>query len=379
MRIALNATALMSPLTGLGQYTSNLAQGLLARPGLELEMFYGTGWAKELRSKPVQGITTLKSWVKRVVPNSYAVNRSIQQRRFNAGIAFNKLDVYHEPNSLAFECACLSVVTVHDLSWIRFPETHPIDRVKAMDRYFEAGLRQASFILTDSEFVKRELIDVFGIERGLIMCVPLGVEPLFHPRSPVSTLAVLNRHSLTHGQYLLAVGTLEPRKNLQLAIRAFMKLSPDTRKKFPLVLIGMKGWNTSALEIQIAPLVRSGEVRQLGYLPRDELAIIMAGALTLIYPSIYEGFGLPPLEAMASGVPVIACNMSCIPEVVGDTGILVDPQDVDAASQAVQLIISDSDMRTKLSSLALSRSRKFTWNQCVSKTADIYKLVTQKT
>src|SRR5450830_323618 len=262
MRVALNATALLSPLTGIGQYTHHLSKGLLARPGLELDLFYATNWNKVLRDKPATGIAIIKSLVKYFVPNSYSVSRFMQQRRFNEGFKSNQPDIYNEPNFLAFECPKPSIITVHDLSWIRFPHTHPIERVRAMDKYFEPGLRRASLILTDSAFVKRELMDVFGVRPELIVPVPLGVEPLFRPQSADETLPVLSRHSLVHGQYLLAVGTLEPRKNLQVALQAFMQLPPAMRKQYPLVLVGMTGWRTSALEAQMAPMIRAGEVRQ---------------------------------------------------------------------------------------------------------------------
>jgi glycosyltransferase involved in cell wall biosynthesis len=375
MRVALNATALLSPLTGLGQYTYHLAKGLQGTPGLELDLFYGTGWDKQLRDKPVPSIATLKFLIKRFLPNPYAISLSMRQYRFNSGIKSNQPDIYHEPNFLAFKCAKPSIVTVHDLSWMRFPDTHPIERVRAMDRYFEPGLRRASLILTDSEFVKRELIEVFGLAPELIVPVALGVEPLFHPRSADETLPVLSRHALIHGQYLLAVGTLEPRKNLQVALHAFMQLPSALRKRYPLVLVGMKGWHTSALEAQMAPMIRAGELRQLGYLSREDLAMVIAGALTLIYPSIYEGFGLPPLEAMACGVPVITSNVSSLPEVVGDTGLMVDPHDVDAIVQAIQRLISDADARTDLSVRALARSKEFTWDLCVAQTIDAYRQV----
>ena len=207
------------------------------------------------------------------------------------------------------------------------------------------------------------------------MPVPLGVEPLFRPQSADETLPVLSAHSLVHGQYLLAVGTLEPRKNLQVALQAFMQLPPAIRKHYPLVLVGMKGWHTSALEEQMAPMIRAGEVRQLGYLSREDLATVIAGALTLIYPSIYEGFGLPPLEAMACGVPVIASNVSSLPEVVGDTGVLIDPHDAEAVAQAIQMLVTDSNTRRNLSLKALARSKEFTWDQCVTQTIDAYKQV----
>jgi alpha-1,3-rhamnosyl/mannosyltransferase len=375
MRVALNATALLSPLTGIGQYTHQLAKGLLNTPGLDLDLFYAAHWAKEIRDKPALGIGAVKSLIKYFVPKSYSVSRFLQQRKFSQRVRAYVPDVYHQPNFLAFRCNAPSIITVHDLSWIRFPHTHPIERVRAMDKYFEPGLQRASLILTDSEFVKRELMEVFGVRPERIRPVLLGVEPLFRPLSAAETLPVLRRHALVHGHYLLAVGTLEPRKNLQVALQAFMQLPPAMRKQYPLVLVGMTGWHTSALEAQLAPLISAGEVRQLGYVSRTDLATVIAGALTLIYPSIYEGFGLPPLEAMACGVPVIASDVSSLPEVVGDTGLMINPQDSDAVAQAIQLLVMDPAVRATLATKALARSKEFTWERCVEQTVGAYRQV----
>ena len=378
MRVAFNATALLSPMTGIGQYAHQLAQGLQQNVDIDLDLFYASGWRKEIRSEPLPNIVSLKSMVRRFVPRSYDISRVLQQKFFTAGTRQALNDIYHEPNFLAFRFEGPSVITVHDLSWIRHPDMHPLERVRAMDKYFQPGLERASLILTDSEFVKRELMDVFSIKPERIKPVLLGVEALFRPQSSPETMAVLNQHQLAHGNYLLAVGTLEPRKNLQVALRAFMQLPANFRKTFPLVLVGMKGWHTSELEKEIAPLVRAGQVRQLGYLPREDLATIIAGARTLIYPSVYEGFGLPPLEAMACGVPVIVSNVSSLPEVVGDTGLLIDPHDVDGLASAIKTLFDSPGLRQKLSHKALQRSATFTWSRCVDQTVDAYRSVLNK-
>jgi len=267
------------------------------------------------------------------------------------------------------------VITVHDLSWIRYPEVHTSKRVAAMNKYFEPGLRKAELILTDSEFVKQELIDVFGVASARIKPVLLGVDPSFRPRASTETQSVLNRYDLRHGNYFLVVGTLEPRKNLQLVLRAYMLLPPSLRKHYPLVLVGMKGWRTSALEQEMIPLIRAREILQMGYLSDEELKSMIAGALTLLYPSIYEGFGLPPLEAMACGVPVIVSNVSSLPEVVGDTGILINPHDPDPVAEAMQKMVDDKNLRHEFSQKALARSATFTWEKCVSETLGAYQLV----
>lgn len=372
MRVALNGTALLSPRTGIGQYTYHLAKGLQASAGLELDLFYGTGWGKELRSSAPPGVATLKSVLTALIPNAYSISRMVRQHKFSAGMRACAADVYHEPNFLAFKSAQPAVITVHDLSWIRFPQSHPADRVRMMNKYFQASLSRSTLVLTDSAFVKRELIDVFGVAPGHIVTVPLGVDKLFRPMSAAEAAPVLARHALAYRQYVLAVGTLEPRKNLQAAIRAFSLLSPSLRKRFPLVVAGMNGWHTAAIEEQMAPLIRAGEVRQLGYVSREDLASIIAGAVTLVYPSIYEGFGLPPLEAMACAVPVITSDVSSLPEVVGDTGLLVHPHDVDAIAHGMESLIGDPDLRARLAAKALLRSKTFTWERCVTATIAAY-------
>ena len=379
MRIAFNTTSLLSPLTGIGQYSRHLAMGLAGHQDIDAEFFYGAFWSREVHCEPLPVAANLLPWVRNHVPFAYALRRSMQSRQFAQRTQQQRFDVYHESGSLPLPFDGPTVLTVHDLAWIRYPQMHPSKRVQAMNKYFEPGLRRAALILTDSEFIKRELIDVFGVQPERIRSVPLGVEPMFRPRSAEETQSLLSRHDLMHGQYLLTVGTLEPRKNLQTALHAYMLLPQKIRKRFPLVLAGMNGWHMSALEQQIAPLVAAGEVRRLGYLPRAELATVVAGALALIYPSIYEGFGLPPLEAMACGVPVIASGVSSLPEVVGDAGLLIDPHDTEAVAQAMQRLVTDPGSRLHLSQKALARSGQFSWSKCVEQTIDAYRQVLKGT
>jgi glycosyltransferase involved in cell wall biosynthesis len=378
MRVAFNATSLLSPLTGIGQYSQHLATGLARQPNVRAEFFYGAIWSAEVRDTPPAPVASALPWLRRNIPGSYALRRMVQNHRFTSRAKTAEFDLYHEPNILPLPFDGPTVVTVHDLSWIRYPGTHPVARVREMDKYFEPGLRHASLILTDSAFVKRELMEIFDISSALIKPVALGVEPLFRLQNRHETKPVLHRLGLQHGEYVLAVGTLEPRKNLQVALTAFMQLPSRARQKFPLVLVGTKGWNSSELELQIAPMLKAGEVRQLGYLPREDLATVIAGSTCLIYPSIYEGFGLPPLEAMACGIPVITTNVSSIPEVVGDTGVLLDPQDVDGFKQAIEMMISAPDVRAALGRNALARSAMFTWESCVAHTVDAYRQVLSK-
>lgn len=374
MKIALSTTSLRQPLTGLGHYTLNLIQSLQKAGKNELIFFDGTRWEAAASIKPNRiGSSTLS--ILRKIPFAFAGKRLLGQFSFWRGARKNKPDLYHEPNFLAFRCSLPTIITVHDLSWIKFPEVHPADRVRKMNRYFERGIRHASHIITDAEFIRQEFINQYDYPPDKVTAIPLGVNKSFIPFSEEETKETLAKLELKYGNYILAVGTLEPRKNLAVAIDAFLLLPNKLRQRYPLVIVGSKGWLLGGLEKKIASLIKSGEIKLLGYVHQDELPHVIAGALTLVFPSIYEGFGLPPLEAMACGVPVIASNNSSIPEVVGDTGILLHSKDAQGFANAMQNLIEDPKLRETLSQKALERSKQFTWEKCALSTLEVYKKV----
>jgi len=374
LKVVFNGTALLSPLTGIGQYAYHLARSLQHQElDVDLHLFYATAFAREVRSGTPLHVGQARQWGRRL-PYAYEISRWIKQQHFNRGGRRHQFHLYHEPNFLAYQFEGPSVVTVHDLSWIRYPHTHPVERVNAMEKYFEPGLRRASLLLTDSEFVKRELIDVFGVEPARIVPVALGLDPIFKPMTAQQTHAVLTANQLDHGSYFLSVGTMEPRKNIETTVAAYGRLPEAVRKRHPLVIVGLRGWRTTSMEKMLAPLVASGQVRTLGYLERSDLATVTAGALAMVYPSLYEGFGLPPLEAMGCGVPAITSNVSSLPEVVGDTGLMMDPLDIDALARAMELLASDPELHAALASKAQARAAQFTWSRCASETAAAYRV-----
>ena len=375
MRLAFNATALLSPLTGIGQYGYHLTGELLNTPELKMDLFYSAFWDDKRLVSDRRSFSRFGPLIRKYLPYYHELSPLFRQYKFTRQTKAVKYDVYHEPNYLPLRFKGPTVVTVHDLSWIRYPETHPAERVNIMNRYFEKALYQSSALITDAEFVRQEVIDVFGVKPEKITAIPLGVEPMFMPRNAQETAQVLSSHGLTHGKYFLTVGTLEPRKNLSLAIRAYSELPQSVRDQYPLVVIGMKGWHSSEIERSISPLVQAGYLRKLGYVPREDLAILMAGATALIYPSIYEGFGLPPLEAMACGIPVICSNVSTLPEVVGDAGILIDPRDETGLREHLHAITEDKKLWVDLSTRARERSLRFTWKNCAQQTIEVYKSV----
>lgn len=375
LRVAFNGSALLSPLTGIGQYTRSLAEELLATQEVDMEFFYSTGWGKTIRAAPIRNINSIKTIVKQVVPQPYRWSRAFQGWRFSRGVLLRRPELYHEPNFLPYRFDGPTIITAHDLSWIRYPQTHPTDRVQVMNHLFPRALKRAAHVITDAEYVRREIIDDFAIPPERVTSVPLGARSVFHPRDESECTAVLSARSLSYRGYVLCVGTLEPRKNLQLAIRAFAQLPATDRHHRPLVLVGMKGWLTSELESLLKPLITSGDVRMLGFTSDQELAVLYSGAYALVYPSLYEGFGLPPLESMASGTPVIVSNRSTLPEVVGEAGVQVDADDVIALRDALMRLEQDPGWWRSRVDAGLKRASQFSWQRCARETLMIYRRV----
>ncbi len=375
MKLALNAVPLMSPLTGIGQYVKSLSTELLKLQQLEVSFFYGTGWDKRVRHHGLApAANQLKLGLRKYLPYSYDLSRWAQQKTFDYGIRRYKPALYHEPSFLSFEFDGPIVLTVHDLSWIRYPAAHPPERVRAMNKLLEPSLRRAHLIITDTHFVKRELISSFGIDEAKIHPIHLAADDVFAPMTDGQSQQALMPRGLVHGQYWLSVGTLEPRKNLKLLFEAFSQLLPAQRKRCPLVVMGMAGWGEPSWLPQMRQMVNAGEVIFTGYVPRQEQAAILTGAKALVYLSLYEGFGLPLVEAMQCGVPVIAANASCLPEVLCGAGVLVDPLDPTDLKERMQELLDDTAFGALLANKGLARSQDFSWAKCAQQTLYVYKL-----
>jgi alpha-1,3-rhamnosyl/mannosyltransferase len=189
------------------------------------------------------------------------------------------------------------------------------------------------------------------------------------------TNQVLQQYALEHGNYSLCVSTIEPRKKIDALLDAYSCLPHDLRRRYPLVLIGSVGWKCEALHQRIERCCAEGWVNYFGYVPEADLPVLYAGARLFVYPSNYEGFGLPVLEAMASGVPVVTSDCSSLPEVAGGAALLVDPDEVDSLADCVQRGLTDEEWRLSASSHGLNVASRFTWDRCVEETVQVYRLL----
>jgi alpha-1,3-rhamnosyl/mannosyltransferase len=372
IKLALNATSILTPKTGIGKYTYHLAQEFLRSDNVEVTFFYGGTWSKVLIDEPVKGLSKLKSLVKMFLPSSYALNRRFQAIKFRM-LRDKTIDIYHDPNYLLFPFAGKKVITVHDLSFMRHPDAHPAIRVNAMKKYFPQAIKQADAIITDSYFSKRELLEYYDVNPNKVFPIHLGVEDKFCPRKESECSDCIEKYNLQYRNYILVVGTLEPRKNLSLVLKAYQILPDDIRKKYPLVVVGMKGWGTPEIEEQMKPLEKKKQLKLLGYVPEQDLPLLYAAAKLFVYPSLYEGFGLPPLEAMASGIPVITSDQASLPEVVGKAGVQVGSCDVDGLMQEMKKILKQGEYWSSLREAGLVQASKFSWKKCADETISVYK------
>ena len=371
-RIAINALPLLLPRTGIGQYAYHVIRGMQARLVRPPALFYGYDWDEAIRRPAPPEPPTLVQQVKQRMPFGYELARFLQQRAFDARVKRERFDLYHEPNFLAQRFDGPTVVTVHDISWVTHPETHPAERVRAMNKTMPRVVREARLLIADSESTRRDVIRHYSVPPERVRTVLLGVTGEFIPMDAASTRAALDRMGLEHGAYVLAVGTLEPRKNLATAIAAYAALPEALQARHPLAIAGMRGWGDQRLSPQAAALVAQGRIRLVGFVPQEDLPALYAGARVFVYPSLYEGFGLPPLEAMACGAPVIVSNRSSLPEVVGDAGIQVEALDVDALAARLRELLEDEALRARLAAAGHERSKQFTWDRTLDQTLAVY-------
>jgi alpha-1,3-rhamnosyl/mannosyltransferase len=283
----------------------------------------------------------------------------------------NRFSLYHET---AFTPARLtavpSVFSVYDLSLRRYRHTHPKERVWMFEYFIKTRLKYARHMLTISEFIRHEIMDEFKVPPSRVSSVPLAPDPLFTPSSSVVVTQVHEKYGLPE-EYLLFVSSLEPRKNIDLLIDALAVADID----IPLVLVGWHGWGDKAWLEKIDKGGLKNRIFFTGHVPDPDLAAVYTGATALVYPSFYEGFGLPILEAMACGCPVICSNAASMPEAAGNAALYIDPLDVDSLVHAIETLVPDTQGRQTLKAAGLARARQFTWEKTARQTMDIFQRV----
>jgi glycosyltransferase involved in cell wall biosynthesis len=281
------------------------------------------------------------------------------------------VDILHCPaNVVPIAAPCPTVVTVHDLSFERFPHLFHRANRAYLGAMIRLAVRLARRIIAVSESTQRELVELLGVPSRKIEVIPNGVEPAFRPLDPGDVARWRAERGLPE-QYVLCFGTLEPRKNIETLVRAYARLRRERDVPHALVLAGGKGWLYDRIFAEVRALGIEQHVHFPGFVPFDEQPLWYNGAAVFAYPSLYEGFGFPPLESMACGTPVVTSDTTSLPEVVGDAGLTVGPHDEAALADALWQLISDDALRTRLRAAGLARAALFDWRDIARRTTDL--------
>jgi alpha-1,3-rhamnosyl/mannosyltransferase len=360
----LSVDALSPNLTGIGRYTLELARHFAVDPTIEsIRFFRGSTWVSNPENL-VSGVAQKRS--------RHYLPRWLRKKRLSLEMRDR---LFHGPNYFLPPFVESGIITVHDLSVFHFPETHPAERLRHFEQEFASSIDRAVHFITDSQTVRRELIRHVGMPPEHVTAIPLGVSPAFTPHEGQDIQQVLGRHDLRRGCYTLCVSTIEPRKKIAELLKAWRCVPRSITERTPLVIVGGGGWLSDEIKEAMAKGVSDGWVKYLGYVPEADLPSLYAGAALFVYPSSYEGFGLPPIEAMASGVPTIVSNRSCLPEVTQGAAMVIDPDDIEAFATALELGLTDQPWRVQAVSAGMRVASGYSWERCATQTRELYQQV----
>jgi glycosyltransferase involved in cell wall biosynthesis len=370
MHIGLNAHLLSSSQSyraaGINWYIYNLLQHLSdAVDEHRLTVFLGDREASRSLPRMRTRVTTLPTRNPFVRILWEQLWQPVELRR--EGIDLLHSMAFVQPVALG----CAGVVTIYDLSFFLFPQRLPSWRRAYLRWGTAASARRATRVIAISSSSKNDIVRLLGVSEGRVDVVSCGVDEDFRPIEGEEQLEALRKKWQLPPEMLLFVGTLEPRKNLTTLLHSYALL----RRRFdppPLVVGGPKGWRHEEVFSLAEELDLDELVHFPGYIPRDELPLWYNAASLFVYPSLYEGFGLPPLEAMACGTPVVASNTSALPEVVGDAGLLVEPTDVEEMADAMYRVLADVELKNTLREKGLERAKAYSWQRTALETAKTY-------
>jgi glycosyltransferase involved in cell wall biosynthesis len=294
---------------------------------------------------------------------------------FGARLRMHPADIFFAQAYVPRYCPCRSVTMIADLSFEHLPETFKSEDCVRMKETVRRSAHAANHVTTLSEHSRQDLIKTYGLDPERVTTTLLAAGEIFRPVTDPSELnRIRNKYDLPN-QFILGVGTIEPRKNLVRLIEAYSILRKRNENTPALILVGKNGW---LMDESLDAAVKFGVekyVKFTGYVAEEDLPVLYSAALFFVYPSYFEGFGLPPLEAMQCGTPVITGNLTSLPEVVGDAGIMVDPLDVIAIAGAMERLLSDMELRLTLSKKGIERAATFTWTDVAKQTLQIFERV----
>ncbi len=377
MRIGIDYTAAVQQGAGIGRYTRNLVRALAALDSRNrYTLFLAGGWGEGdgLGGWPA-------NFRRRSVPLSDRWMHILWQRLHvpvPIQLFTGPLDLYHSPDFVLPPTARTpAILTVHDLSFLRFPQFFVAGFRKYLEAAVSRAVKNAQHILADSESTRKDLVELMDVASTRVSVLYPGVEPRFRPVKDTELLHAVRRRYALPERFILGLSTLQPRKNFDGLIKSFHKLSQQRRahpetENLHLVIGGGKGWMYEDILALVKRLRLEGRVHFPGFVADQDLPILYSLASVFAFPSWYEGFGLPVLEAMACGTPVVAANNSSLPEVVGQAGIMVDAGDTDALCETLGELVCNDLLRLRLVAAGHEQASLFTWKEAAERLLSVY-------
>lgn len=366
MRIGIDARLVHYHQAGIGQYILRLTGALAS---LDRENEYYLFQSRKDRTRLVQAPNVHRRVL--FTPSHHRFERMAM----SAEMLPYPLDVFHSPDFIPpRKLRAPGVITVHDLAFLLYPRFLTSDAARYYSQIDHAS-RSAAHIIAVSQSTKRDITRLLGVPEANVSVIYEAANTSARRTDPAEAKQHVREKYGVAGNYILFVSTIEPRKNLPTLLAAYSKLLDTYKNTARLVVAGHKGWLTEEVDQAVDKYKLADRVCFLGSVPNGELSYLYNAARVFALPSFYEGFGLTPLEAMASGTPVVVSNVSSLPEVVGDAGLLVDPNDVEAWAVALHRVLTDDTLHDEMAAKGLKRSTHFSWERAARETLDVYRKV----
>jgi glycosyltransferase involved in cell wall biosynthesis len=369
MRVGIDATAVPLQRTGAGNYIVSLIRALGRVDRSNEYVVFGKA-EHEAELAPNGGDSNIH-FIRRDFSGRGA-RITWEQAGLPGQVRAHRLDVLHSPHyTMPLRRAARSVVTFCDMTFVLHPELHqPVKRI-FFPTMMRLSARRADRLIAISESTRDDLVRLWAVDPARVSVVPLAADEGFRLRPAEEVAETCGRYGLQPGAYILYVGMLEPRKNVDRLVEAFGRLAREL-PGIDLVIAGRRGWMYDRIFARVEELGLQDRVRFTGYVSSQDLPALYGGARLFTYPSTYEGFGIPVLEAMSCGTPVVTTNVSSMPEVAGDAAILVSPDDVAGLAAAVLRVCTEPALRDDLACRGLARAKAFSWERCARETIAVY-------